>query len=202
MNRPEERVRAGNVTLALDTNAMYLAKKRLLDLCNSVNRLNAGPNALNLRLCVPAVVHMEMLLDIRHVLLQKGSPYDAAVVDQGLRDKGLQVMAFEKHHAERAAELLAGRFPDAPAWREAKRLRYVRSLGLNDTDELRKTGKRCSATIDWLIAAQALQEQWVLVTDDQGAEFAGVEQKLRLAQLEQLLAELLGNPRGPGGGVA
>ncbi|OJT16990.1 hypothetical protein BO221_47070 [Archangium sp. Cb G35] len=140
---------------------------------------------------MPAVVHMEMLLDIRQRLLQMGSPYDASVVDQGLRDKGLQVVAFEKHHAERAAELIAGMFPDASAWREAKRLRYVRTLGLHDSEELRKVGKRCSATIDWLIAAQASQEGWVLVTDDQGVEFKAVEMKMRLGELEELLRALL-----------
>lgn len=191
MSSPEERVRAGHVALALDTNAMYMARKRLFDLCNQVNRLNEGPKALHLRLCVPAVVHMEMLLDLRQKLLKSSSSYDAAVVDRGLQDKGLHVVAFEKSHAEQAAERIAGMFPDTESWREAKRVRYVQALGIPDSEVLRKAGKRCSATVDWLIAAQSVQEDWILVTNDQGLEFSGMKQKMKLEELEQLLSQLL-----------
>ncbi|ATB35964.1 hypothetical protein CYFUS_001378 [Cystobacter fuscus] len=141
---------------------------------------------------------MEMLLDIRQKLSKRGMRYDASVVDQGLQDKGLHVVAFEKRHSERSAERIAGKFPDIDAWREAKRLRYVKSLGLTDSEELKKRGKRYSATVDWLIAAQASQEEWILVTNDKGDEFAGMELIMSLNALEELLDELIEHRRTKG----
>ncbi len=40
------------------------------------------------------------------------------------------------------------------------------------------------------------------MTDDQGMEFEGVEQKMQLTQLERLLEELLANRPGSGGIMA
>lgn len=51
--------------------------------------------------------------------------------------------------------------------------------------------KKCSATIDWLIAAYAYTENCLLVTDDTGPEFHHITRKTTLATLETALIQLL-----------
>src|SRR4051812_17745693 len=116
----EDRIRSGGVALAFDTNAMS-AHRRLIALCNVVNRLRQGPLPLGLRLVAPAIAHAEMVLHIRHDQVQKGRSYDPEIVRRGLEDKGLEVVTFEARHAEEVAELLAREFADPEAWRKAKR---------------------------------------------------------------------------------
>jgi len=39
------------------------------------------------------------------------------------------------------------------------------------------SGKKCGATVDWLIAGYAYAESCLLVTDDKGEEFQGILRK-------------------------
>ena len=47
------------------------------------------------------------------------------------------------------------------------------------------------ATVDWLIAAQADCEGWLLVSEDSGHEFFDVRRRVRLAELEGALGGLV-----------
>lgn len=185
---PEERIAAGGAVLALDTNAIY-GLGRLAKVCNHVNLLRAAAEPLDIRLCVPAVVHMEVLFDLRQNI---GTKFDANIVVQGLLDKGLTIAPFEERHAVHAAERLAESFPHKADWQAAKRRHCIECLGLGLSEEkayeLESRKKPCSATIDWVIAAHAAHEGWILVTNDKGAEFAGLKLKMKLEQLEQILA--------------
>jgi mono/diheme cytochrome c family protein len=190
----EDRVREGGVVLAFDTNAMS-AHRKLIDLCNTANQLRVGPSPLDLRLYAPALAHAEMVLHLRHEQIRRGRTYDPLVVRQGLEDKGLEVMSFEVHHAEEVAALLAQRFGDPAAWKAAKRARCVSCLGLTKAQGEAAPGQSCAATVDWLIAGQALKEGWILVTGDKGPEFRGLDAKIELDALAALLRELVADRR-------
>ncbi len=191
----EDRVRAGGAALAFDTNAMS-AHRKLIGLCNAANQLREGPSPLDLRLYAPAIAHAEMVLHLRHELVQRGKAYDPAIVRQGLVDKGLEIMSFDVHHAEEVAALLAERFGDPAAWQAAKRERCVSCLGLTKAQGDAAPGKRCAATVDWLIAGQALKDGWILVTGDKGPEFRGLEAKIGLDALDALLRSLVAERQG------
>lgn len=196
---PEERIRAGGVVLALDTNALK-GFKRLARLCNQVNLLREGPAPLDLRLCVPAVVHMELLFDLRQAY---GPAFDPEAVVRGLFDKGLSVASFEERHAEHAAARLGQSFPDVSSWHEAKRKRCLRCLKISEqAEQVKASGKGCGATVDWVIAAHAAHEGWILVTNDTGPEFAGLEGKITLEKLEEELERLTALRRDSGVPVA
>lgn len=187
---PEERIASGGAILALDTNAL-VGFQRLARVCNSVNLLRTAAEPLELRLCVPAVVHMEVLFDLRQ---HYGATYDADAVLQGLLDKGLTVAPFEGKHAVSAAEHLAANFPRNEDWQLAKRRSCIQCLGLVRPEEEARalaSKKPCGATVDWVIAAHAAHEGWILVTSDKGPEFARLEMKLSLERLERVLAELV-----------
>jgi hypothetical protein len=193
---PEERIETGGATLAFDTNALT-GFQRLADLCDQVNLLRGGPEPLDVRLCVPAVVHMEVLFDLRQ---RHGVAFDAEAVLRGLLDKGLSIAPFGEEHATRAAARLADNFPQTADWHAAKRKRCLQCLGLGEPEgRMLSSGKRCGATVDWVIAAHAAHEGWILVTSDNGPEFAGLELKLTLAQLEQALAAIVKRRRAFGG---
>lgn len=195
---PEERIASGGAVLALDTNALT-GFRRLAGLCNRVNLLRFAAEPLDLRLCVPAVVHMEVLFDLRQ---HHGASFDDKAMLQGLLDKGLTVAPFDEKHAARAAAHLAANFPQNADWQIAKRRRCLQCLGLTRPEEEARalaSKKKCGATVDWVIAAHAAHEGWILVTSDNGPEFAGLELKLSLEQLEQILADLV-EKRHVGGG--
>ncbi len=184
---PEERIAAGGAVLALDTNALS-GFRRLAGVCNRVNLLRTASSPLDIHLCVPSVVHMELLFDLWQT---HGADFDAKVVLQGLLDKGLTIAQFDEEHAEHAALRLAKSFPEKADWHAAKRRRCIQCLGLGlsdaDASLLASKKKPCGATIDWVIAAHAAHEGWILVTSDKGPEFAGLELKMSLEQLEQVL---------------
>lgn len=195
MSSPEALIARGRAVLALDTNALR-GFKRLQQLCNVVNHLRKPPEPLDLRLCVPSVVHMEVLFDLRQM---KREEYDAQTVVQGLIDKGLEILPFDKQHAEHAAARLGASFPSDAEWHAGKRKRCLQCLGgRDDAARLPGSGKRCGATVDFVIAAHAAHEGWILVTNDDGPDFAGLELKMTLERVEQLLAALLEQRRGQG----
>jgi hypothetical protein len=134
---------------------------------------------------------MEVLFDLRQHL---GATYDAETVLQGLLDKGLTIASFEEKHAASAAEHLAANFPRNEDWQLAKRQSCIQCLGLVRREEEARalaSKKLCGATVDWVIAAHAAHEGWILVTSDKGPEFARLEMKLSLERLEQILADLV-----------
>jgi predicted nucleic acid-binding protein len=196
---PEERIAAGGAVLALDTNAIY-GLRRLAKLCNHVNLLRSAADPLDIRLCVPAVVHMEVLFDLRQ---NRGPGFDANIVVQSLVDKGLTIAPFEERHAMHAAERLAESFPQNADWQAAKRRHCIDCLGLglpeDKARELASRKRSCGATIDWVIAAHAAHEGWILVTNDNQSEFAGLKLKMKLEQLEQILVAQVERrcPAGP-----
>jgi predicted nucleic acid-binding protein len=196
MNSLEQRIEAGGAILALDTNALT-GFQRLADLCNHVNLLRAPPDPLDIRLCVPSVVHMEVLFDLQQ---HYGSTFDAKQVLDGLLTKGLEIKPFAEKHAEQAAARLAANFPQPADWHASKRKRCIQCLGLRENHiQPLGSGKRCGATVDWLIAAHAAQEGWILVTNDDGPEFVGLHLKMTLEHLEQCLQDLLARRRNHAG---
>lgn len=198
MTTPEDLMASGRAIFALDTNAV-LGFRRLQHLCNVVNHLRTEPDPLDFRLYVPAVVHMEVLFDLRQMC---GEEYDPQEVLQGLIDKGLHVQPFEGSHAEHAAARLGKEFPKSTDWYAAKRKQCVQCLGLSERDvRIVSSGKSCGATIDFVIAAHASHEGWILVTDDNGPDFAELELKIKLGRLEEVLNDLLMQRRGPVGAV-
>lgn len=69
--------------------------------------------------------------------------------------------------------------------------RFIDELGIEGEQAEAAPGQRCSATVDWLIAGQALKAGWILVTGDKGPEFRGLDRKITLDKLEALLREML-----------
>ncbi len=62
----------------------------------------------------------------------------------------------------------------------------------NSFEELiESTGQTCSATLDWLIAGYADAVNGLLITDDTGKEFKGIEQKTTFDELEAAVNQLL-----------
>src|SRR6185436_295044 len=115
-------------------------------------------------------------------------------------DKGLEIKPFNEAHAAQAAARLAANFPGTADWHAAKRKRCVQCLGFREQDvRVQASGKRCGATVDWVIAAHAAEEGWILVTDDTGPDFAGLELKMELGRVEQFLGELAAKRRDAGG---
>ena len=193
MQTPEEMLASGRAVFALDTNAV-LGFQRLQRLCKLVNLLRAPPNPLDLRIYVPSVVHMEVLFDLRQL---RGAGYDAQTIVQGLLDKGLEIQPFGEQHAEHAAARLGASFPSTADWHAAKRKRCLQCLGLGDRDaSISASGKSCGATIDFVIAAHAAHEGWILVTDDRGPDFEGLTLKIKLEHLEKILEGMVEKRRG------
>jgi hypothetical protein len=132
---------------------------------------------------------MEVLFDLRQSF---GAGYDARQVVQGIIDKGLEVQPFDVQHAEHAAARLGASFPMPGDWHAAKRKRCLECLGLRDKNiPTSGSGKKCNATVDFALAAHAAYEGWILVTDDTGPDFIGLELKIKLERLEALLQDLL-----------
>lgn len=191
---PEDLIARGGAVLALDTNAIT-GFGRLQRLCNLVAQLREPPHPIEIRLYVPAVVHAEVLFDLQQ---SYGQTYDADIVLRGLKDKGLEVQPFEERHAEHAAARLGRSFPSREDWRAAKKKRCLQCLGLREQDvQVAGSGASCGATIDFVIAAHATHEGWILVTDDKGPDFAGIERKMKLEQVERCLADLLASRAAP-----
>ena len=180
-----ERVQSsGAVRLLFDTNAveMHRAFHRL---CDEINRLNHTMKPRHIDMFISAVAHTEKLF---HLKQQIGAPFDVRVAMAGLTNVGVKVLPFAIEHAHATALLLGKRYEKRDDWRDAKRKRCLQCLGARPEDSV---GKNCSATIDWLIAAHAIHENCILVTDDRGIEFRDVLDKITMDTLEQAIGELL-----------
>lgn len=185
-----ERLRAGGVAFAFDTNALFGAP-RLFGVCAAVSQHNERLRLTSLqpiRLTVSAIAHAEKLFDLKQKYRDK---FDPDVILEGLRSKGVHVEPFESRHALETAQRLGERYKDTKDWHEAKRLRCVRALGLPTDTKTPGTGKGCGATVDWLIGGHARAARCVLVTDDTGPEFVGLVDRVKLEVLEAALKALL-----------
>lgn len=187
----QARLKAGGLTLAFDTNAVE-NHRPFLDACDAIQRLNARTEAQKIGLAVYAVAHGEKLLHLRqcHTADILG-PFDDERICADLNDRGIEIMAFEERHARRVAVRLQDRYKTRQEWRAEKKQRYLQALGMVAHAGLSTaTGKKCSATVDWLLAAQAEIEGHILVTDDKGPEFACLAERVAFDTLTDALKSL------------
>jgi hypothetical protein len=187
------RLSGGGLKLAFDTNALYF-DRRLVALCSDTEVWNERLERRALprvQLVVCTVAHAEKLIDLKQIHRDR---FDRGVILRGLTRKGLRIQPFEAEHALETGIRLGERYPEEADWHRAKKERYLRSLGLSLTTEAPGSGKRCGATVDWLIGAHASAEGCVLVTEDTGPEFDGLTGRVRLEVLEAALGQLLSEP--------
>lgn len=185
----KERIRRGHVTLALDTNATFKAGHAFLDLCHRINRVNRVKR-LNVKLVVSSVVYMELL----HDLMEKhGEGFRLQTAKRSMaRIYNVNVVHFEKRHAEHTASFLAQHYETNEDWQAAKRRLCALQLNLVDAELYAARKKvKCRATLDWLLIGQADCEQWIVVTDEQKSEWSLFSSKISLKEVNDLLKSLL-----------
>jgi hypothetical protein len=189
-----QRLQAGGLKLSFDTNALF-SERRLFALCNDVARWNERLKLARrepVQLAVCAAAHAEKLFDLKQQYRDK---FDMGSILGVLRSKGLVIEPINESHALELATRLGEDYPDTAAWRAAKRRRCFECLGLNPkTTHADGSGSRCGATIDWFIGAHARAEKSILVSDDEGWEFKGVSERVRLDVLAEAIQQLVGNP--------
>ncbi len=166
------------VVLFLDTNAVYL--RRLVDLANAASLWRDRANEPGvLRLCVSPFVVAERNAQERRRQRTLGRDFQSAKVWEFLESKGVDVPAFDRATADAVSERLDRWFPDDDMWRSAKWARVCDLYGTpRDSAKPAPKNRQISATIDWFIAASS-HDDWILVTDDAGDEFAHVARKVR-----------------------
>jgi len=186
-----ERLRAGGLKLAFDTNAIE-ADSRRDAVCDSVSRWNARLAERSLALVslvVCAVVHHEKVF---HLKRRFRGTFKPSVIIDGLKKKGLITEPYDAQHAMATGAWLGERYPIANDWYRAKKERTLRSVGLDPSKVAAPgTGQGCGATVDWLIIGHARAEGCVLVSDDTGPEFAGLVERVKLETLEAALLKLV-----------
>jgi hypothetical protein len=187
-----QRLRSGGIKLSFDTNALF-APRKLATLCADVARWNEHLSRQKrdpVQLAVCAAAHAERLFDLKQ---QYKGTFDMRTILDGLQHMRLEIEPITVKHALEMATLLAERYPNTAAWHEAKRIRYLQSLGLDPkTTQAPGTGQKCGATIDWLIGAHARAENSILVTDDKGPEFKGVRERVSFNVLASAVQQLVG----------
>lgn len=178
----EAALRSGRA-VAFDTNSVW-GEATWATVCGQL-RAWARLHKVKVALVMPAIAHQEKVHDLRY---EFGTRFRSQAIDQGLQSAGVDVVDFDRHDADATAAWLATLFVNDDAWRQAKRLMFLQRLGL--PADHAAPGQNCSATVDWLIAGQATARGWLLVTNDQGAEFVRAPNKLTLAELVRLVASL------------
>jgi hypothetical protein len=187
------RLRVGSVVLAFDTNAVY-GDRRLFTLCDRMTAFNdrlRGQGHPDVQLVVSTVVYAEKLFDLKQ---RYGQAFNLDEIVRGLRQKKIELQAFDSHHALATAVRLGEKYKDDAEWQRAKRARYIAALGLPNDTAVTATGRNCGATVDWLVGGHAQAEGAILVTDDNDPEFGGTIERVRLDILEAALDELLAEP--------
>jgi len=172
-----------SVAIAFDTNAVFGNHRddpfmRVCDLINKSNEYRRELGRPPIRKMLPAPVYVEKIHDLRQ---QKRERYDHGIICGFLDSKAIEVVGFERRHAEHVAAILGQLYPNDEAWQSFKRQQCARCLGVAPPD---KSRKKCSATLDWLIAGQADAEGLLLVTSDSREEFEPVRLKTTLSTLK------------------
>ena len=175
----------GKLTLAFDTNTVF-SHQRFWKICNKINQLNDKYH-YKFSLIVSALVHTEKLFDLKQELKET---YKLEIVTQSLNSKHISVKSFEMHHAEATASIIGEQFPTPDEWHQFKRQKCIDCLGVQKTENIHGTGKKCGATVDWFIAGHASSENYLLITQDSGEEFKGIKNKTDLKSLEIAIDQL------------
>ncbi len=161
----------GKLTIAFDTNIVF-HELRFLTLCDNINRINEAHH-YQLCLVVSAIVHTEKLFDLKQKYQER---YDIEEVNRFLDRKRISIVPYERCHAQAVAHLVGKQFPSNKEWRAFKRQSCINCLGIKDNHvPMPGSGKKCGATVDWLIAGYAIAEDCLLVTNDKGKEFQGIK---------------------------
>lgn len=188
----ERRLRGDALTLAFDTNAIF-SHRRFYEVCDAINQWNDGQRSADpVKLVLCSVAYGEKLLDMRqvHQVAAYGN-FDEAKILKVLAQKNVDVCPFASEHAGKMSALLHRHYPSQATWQAAKRELYIQRLGAQALrQQIPGLGRTCSATVDWLIAAHAQMQSSVLVTDDQGEEFAQITDQTQMKELEAALAAL------------
>lgn len=176
----------GKLTIAFDTNAVF-SHRKFWRICNKINQLN-DKHRYEFNLTVSALVHTEKLFDLKQELKER---YNLEIVSQSLSSKHVSIKPFEVRHAEATASVIGEQFPTNDDWRKFKRQKCIDCLGLQRTEHIPGKGKKCGATVDWFIVGHAYCEDYLLITQDGGEEFKGIEKKTDLESLEAAIDQLL-----------
>jgi hypothetical protein len=186
---------AADITLAFDTSVTV--RHGFLFLCDLANRVNARRAMFDfvgrIRLCVPAAAHAERLFDLAQ---EHGTAYNVELVRGVLHERQVEILDFTVDDAEHCAELLVQRYGTPAEWHAFKKRRCLECAGLPAKyhDLAKGTGKKCGASNDWLIIAQASRQDMLLVMDDKGrhGEFNLIQHQARYSDVRTALERILG----------
>ncbi len=168
---------ADGCLLLVDTSV--IPTNQLIGLSNLVSRWNSE-HRTTVRVAVGSLVYTERQAQERR---KRPADFDAQVVREFLAGKQIEVLPHDHDVAEAASEWL---FTIAPTDQDWKRLKHQRL-----TKEVRDVPPRTSATVDWFIGGHTVARGAILVTNDKGAEFRDVDDKVGLDELtEHLKAHL------------
>ena len=150
----------------LDTSAVYGARVLTLGDAASAWRDRHGDRAGGLQLHITPLVFVERNAQERRT---RGATFDSQIVWSTLESKQIQVATLDPVAADTASAALATWFPTTREWNNAKWERICAMYG----ETKPAPSKHLSATVDWMIVGSA-PTGCVVITDDQGKEFAGV----------------------------
>jgi len=161
----------------LDTSVLFLRKK-ISELATL-----AGKNGH--KLVVSSLAHSERVSQLKR---DKGDNFDIEEINAFIETHNIEVVSFQRLDAEKMAQYMGHRFPDSDIWQDIKWQRCMKAIGnYNCLPKSRPKSRRCSATVDWFIAAHALGDDNAIVTKDGGIEFSPTEIELQVLNLEQAL---------------
>jgi hypothetical protein len=129
------------------------------------------------RVVVPALAHAERIAQLRR---EHGADFDPEAIREFLTTHKIAILPFGRLTAERAAEALATRYSSPDHWHAARRERCAGRFQV----VLDQGGQTCPGTVDWYLAAPYSPPDYVVVTLDGGAEFAGMD----VVSLDEALA--------------
>ena len=169
--------------LALDANAVWGSRLReVVDAVASANTLINHPR--HLQVVVPANVHAEMSFALRR---RFGDSFSDAKISDLLAGWDVAVVDFTRDDAMQSARWLHRQLRGDGAWQLAKKGRIAAWLGVESG---KLPAKRVPATVDWYVAGHAAARGWLLVTDDKGLEFDGLDLACRYDDLLVALRRL------------
>lgn len=166
-----EKINTGNpVVLAVDTNIDHASPKNVIDLANQVNRLRF--KGIKIYLVVPAIVVAEREAQVRR---EKKDKYDENIVRSFFKSKA-EIAPFDDSTAFLAAQWLATAIVTSDDWKNSKWKAFCEQFKSEAEiyQRLIQHPKRISMTTDWLIAAQAASQGWIVLTEDKGKEWNNV----------------------------